>query len=172
MRSPIGNVAEEPIIHQGTEGVFFGSWKNVLVSIWEAQGTIVAVDRMLDAVAAMPRISPKRSDIYVIAEGARLPESGVRDHFVEVIQSHSADLACVAVVVEGSGFWASALRSFVTGLHWLAPRSFDFKLHGSIDDVITHLPPVHERLSGIHLDHGRFERLIREWRANGMARRS
>ena len=158
-----GNVAEEPIVHPGTDGVFFGSWKNVLVSVWEAQGTIVAIDRMLEAATAMPRIAAKRSDIYIIAEGARLPEAGVRDHFVEVIQSHSIDLACVAVVVEGSGFWASALRSFVTGLHWLAPRSFDFRLHGSINEMITRLPPIHERLSGIHLDQNRFQKLMLDW---------
>jgi hypothetical protein len=164
---PGGNIAEEPIVHPGTEKVFFGSWKNVLVSVWQEQGTIVAIDRMLAAISAMPRISEKRSDIYVITEGARLPEAGVRDHFIEVIQAHSNELACCAVVVEGSGFWASALRSFVTGLHWLAPRSFDFRLHGSIDEVIERLPPIHERLSGVHLDRNRFERVLREWTKTG-----
>ena len=155
-------------MHQGTPGAFFGSWKNVFVSIWQLQGTILAIDRMLAAIAAMPRISEKRSDIYIIAEGARLPEARVRDHFVEVIESSSKALAGVSVVVGGTGFWSSAIRSFVTGLHWLAPRSFDFRLHGSVEEVADWLPPVHERLSGVHLDPSRLRRVLDEWTAPRM----
>jgi hypothetical protein len=155
-------------VHQGTPGAFFGSWKNVFVSIWQLQGTILAIDRMLAAIAAMPRIAEKRSDIYVIAEGARLPEARVRDHFVDVIKSSSQVLAGVSVVVGGTGFWSSAIRSFVTGLHWLAPRSFDFRLHGSVEEVADWLPPVHERLSGVHLDPARLRRVLDEWTAPRM----
>jgi hypothetical protein len=155
-------------VHQGTPGAFFGSWKNVFVSIWQLQGTILAIDRMLAAIAAMPRIAEKRSDIYVIAEGARLPEARVRDHFVDVIKSSSQVLAGVSVVVGGTGFWSSAIRSFVTGLHWLAPRSFDFRLHGSVEEVADWLPPVHERLSGVHLDPTRLRRVLDEWTAPRM----
>lgn len=155
-------------MHQGTPGAFFGSWKNVFVSIWQLQGTILAIDRMLAAIAAMPRIAEKRSDIYVIAEGARLPEARVRDHFVDVIKSSSQVLAGVSVVVGGTGFWSSAIRSFVTGLHWLAPRSFDFRLHGSVEEVADWLPPVHERLSGVHLDPTRLRRVLDEWTAPRM----
>jgi hypothetical protein len=155
-------------VHQGTPGAFFGSWKNVFVSIWQLQGTILAIDRMLAAIAAMPRLAEKRSDIYVIAEGARLPEARVRDHFVDVIKSSSQALAGVSVVVGGTGFWSSAIRSFVTGLHWLAPRSFDFRLHGSVEEVADWLPPVHERLSGIHLDPSRLRRVLDEWTAPRM----
>src|SRR5690349_3743017 len=134
---PSFGIFDEPMVHEGTPGAFFGSWKNVFVSVWRAQGTVEGIDRMLAAIAAMPRIAEKRSDIYIIAEGARLPEARVRDHFIDVIKASSEELAAVAVVVGGTGFWASAIRSFVTGLHWVAPRSsFDFKLHGSIEDVV------------------------------------
>jgi hypothetical protein len=155
-------------VHPGTPGAFFGSWKNVFVSIWQLQGTILAIDRMLAAIATMPRIAEKRSEIYIIAEGARLPEARVRDHFVEVAKSSSQALAGVAVVVGGTGFWSSAIRSFVTGLHWLAPRSFDFRLHGSVEEVADWLPPVHERLSGVHLDPIRLRRILDEWTAPRM----
>ena len=153
------------MVHQGTDGAFFGSWKNVFVSVWRSQGTVLAIDRMLAAMAAMPRIAEKRSDIYIIPEGARLPEAPVRDHFIEVIQASSETLAAVAVVVGGGGFWASAIRSFVTGLHWVAPRSFDFRLHGSVDDVAAWLPPVHELRTGVRLDPTRLRRVLEEWTA-------
>jgi hypothetical protein len=153
------------MVYEGTQGAFFGSWKNVFVSIWQSQGTVLAIDRMFAAIAAMPRIAEKRSDIYIIAEGARLPEARVRDHFIDVVKSSSPFLASVAVVVGGTGFWTSALRSFVTGLHWLAPRSFDFHLHGSVEEVADWLPPVHERLSGVRLDPSRLQRILDEWTA-------
>jgi hypothetical protein len=156
-------ISDETTVHEGTPGAFFGSWKNVLVAVWQSQGTVLAVDRMLAAIAAMPRIAEKRSDIYVIAAGASLPEARVRDHFIDVMKASSDALAAVAVVVGGTGFWASAIRSFVTGLHWVAPRSFDFRLHGSIEDVATWLPPVHEHLSGVRLDPHRLRRVLEEW---------
>jgi hypothetical protein len=134
-----------------------------MVSVWESKGTIAAVDRMLLACAAMPRIAEKRSDIHVIAQGAQLPEAEVRDHFIEAMRRHESALACVAVVVEGTGFGASAMRSFVTGLHWLAPRSFHFGLHSSVAEVAARLPAVHERLSGVHLEPLRFRHLLDEW---------
>jgi hypothetical protein len=153
------------MVHPGTEGAFFGSWKNVFVSVWESQGTMAAIDHMLAAIAAMPRIAEKRSDIYLIAEGARLPEAAVRDHFIDVIRSSESKLACAAVVVGGTGFWASTLRSFVTGLHWIAPRSFDFRLQGSVEGVVSWLPAVHERLSGVWIDPHQLQRVLDDWAA-------
>ena len=156
-------LADEPIVYEGTEGAFFGSWKNVFVTNWLLEATIPAIDRMLAALAAMPRIAAKRSDIYVIAEGARLPEAAVRSYFIDAIKHSEHELACVAVVVEGSGFWASAVRSFVTGLHWLAPRSFDFRLHSSTDEVLERFPAVHEQLTGVRLDPYRLQRILDGW---------
>jgi hypothetical protein len=164
---PAASRDDEPIVYEGTEGVFFRSWKNVMVAVWESQGTIAGIDRFFDGVSQMPRTAEKRSDIHVITEGARLPEAKVREYFVQAIRHHETDLACVAVIVEGSGFWASALRSFVTGLYWLAPRSFDFRLHGSVDELVKRLPNVHERLTGVHLDRVRLQRLLEGWTSSG-----
>ena len=156
-------ISDEPIVYEGTEGVFLGSWKNIFVSIWLEQATILAVERMVAAFAAMPRIAAKRSDIYIITDGARLPEASVRSYFIDTIQASEHELASVAVVVEGSGFWASAVRSFVTGLHWLAPRSFDFRLHGATAEVIDRLPEVHEQLTGVRIDGNRLNRILDGW---------
>ena len=162
---PSFGISDIPVVHEGAPGAFFGSWKNVFIANWRSQGTVLGIDRMLGAIAAMPHIAEKRSDIHIIAEGARLPEAGVRDHFIEAIKASSDSLATVAVVVGGGGFWASTIRSFVTGLHWVAPRSFDFRLHASIGDVAEWLPPLHEARSGVRLDPARLRRILEEWTA-------
>src|SRR5690349_405881 len=128
-RSPSAD-EEEPFVHHAVPGAFlFGSWKNVVVAVWEAQATIAAVEHLAKVGEIVSRAHPEgRSNIHFIVTGAGLPEADVRAKFVELMKDKADELACVAVIYGGTGFWASAFRSFVTGLKWLAPKSFDFHL--------------------------------------------
>jgi hypothetical protein len=51
----------------------------------------------------------------------------------------------------GSGFWASAIRGFVTSVHVLLSAPFEFKVVGMLDDLVTWLPTVHARRTGVQL---------------------
>jgi hypothetical protein len=90
------------------------------------------------------------------------------------MKQNAEQVACIAVVAGGTGFWASAFRSFVTGLRWLAPRSFEIRLHGTIEEVARWLPAEHLKLTGVKLDPMRLQRLLAEWTdpKNHAARRS
>lgn len=56
-----------------------------------------------------------------------------------MMTERSSELACVAVVVGGTGFWASAMRNAVIGLRVFASRGFELRLHGSADEVVAWL---------------------------------
>jgi hypothetical protein len=147
----------------------FGSWKNVFVAVWESQATMRAIDHLFIACHALGSgASQLRSEVHLIAEGARLPEPEVRDYYVELIKAREAQIACVAVVIGGTGFWASALRSFVTGLHWLSPRSFDFRLLGSVEQAADWLPAEHWKRTGVEVDPRRLQRVLQEWSIPGV----
>ena len=120
-----------------------------------------AVDRMVRATTSMNGQHPTgRSTIHLVADGAALPTAEVRAHLVSAMKKNADVLACVAVVVGGTGFWTSALRSFVTGLRWLAPRSFDFRMCSSNEEVAKWLPDVHARRTGIELDARRLVKVL------------
>ena len=144
----------------------FGSWKNVFVGVWESQATIPAVERMVRATNALNDLYPSgRSTIHIVAHGAGLPTADVRTYFVDALKKNAEQLACVAVVVGGTGFWTSALRSFVTGLRWLAPRSFDFRMCTTIEEVAKWLPAEHGKRTGIDLDARRLLQVLDGWAA-------
>jgi len=158
---------EEPIVLDTEPGAFlFGSWKNVFVGVWESQATIPAVDRMVRATSVLNDLCPTgRSTIHIVAEGAALPATEVRAHFVGALKKNADNLACVAVVVVGTGFWTSALRSFVTGLRWLAPRSFDFRMNATTEEMARWLPAQHAKRTGVDLDKRRLVEVIDAWAA-------
>ena len=156
---------DDPIIHDAEPGAFlFGSWMNVLVAVWESQATDPGVERMAKVIRTVADARPEaRSNIHIIMDGAALPEAHTRVKFVELMKQNEGQVACIAVVAGGTGFWASAFRSFVTGLRWLAPRSYDLRIHGTIEEVVRWLPPQHLQRTGVRLDPVRLQRLLVEW---------
>ncbi|MET0591092.1 MAG: hypothetical protein ABW133_00230 [Polyangiaceae bacterium] len=156
---------EEPTVLDAEPGAFlFGAYKNIFVGVWESQATMNAVERMVKATNTMSELHPTgRSTIHIVVHGAALPTAEVRGHFVSTLKSHADQIACVAVVVGGTGFWTSALRSFVTGLRWLSPRSFDFRLCGSTYEVSRWLPNEHNKRTGIDIDPKRLVQVLDDW---------
>jgi hypothetical protein len=157
----------EPVVLETEPGAFlFGAWRNIFVGVWESQATIPAVERMVRATNALSDFTPTgRSTIHIVSNGAALPTADVRAHFVDALKKNAGQLACVAVVVGGTGFWTSALRSFVTGLRWLAPRSFDFRMSSTIEDVAQWLPAEHGKRTGVEIDPRRLVQVIEGWAA-------
>ncbi len=51
----------------------------------------------------------------------------------------------------GGGFWNSALRSAITGVLMLTPRSFPVRIHNTIDEVVGWLPDEHLRRTKVRL---------------------
>jgi hypothetical protein len=119
------------------------SWRNVLM--------------------AAANLGTRRSNIHVIGEGVGLPTPAARDGFVELMKEHADRLACVAIVVGGTGFLASAMRSLMTGMRLLAPRSFNYRLHGSIEEVAKWLPTEHLAKTGEEIDGRRLGQVLELW---------
>jgi hypothetical protein len=131
----------------------FGVWKNILVAVWRSQATGPAVERLAKATDAVAARRPgPRSNVHLIASGAGLPTAEARAAFVTLMKRNAESLACVAIVIDGTGFWSGALRAALSGIHVLSPRSFDFRLLGATEDVVRWLPAAHERKTGVPVD--------------------
>jgi hypothetical protein len=152
--TPFASQPDDFAVFDSAPGSFvFAAWKNVLIAVWAGQIDGASVGRFTKAVDEMSARRPGlRSNVHVVMQGTALPTTEARAGLVGSMTRHSGELASVAVVFCGTGFWASALRAAVTGMRFLAPRSFDFQLFGAIDEVIQWLPPEHEKITGVYLD--------------------
>ena len=156
----------EITIHDTEPGSFYiASWKNVLMVRWESAADSAAVERLAKVSTALAAADPqsRRSNVHIITETGGLPTPTARAGFIELMKEHADRLACVAIVVGGTGFLASALRSALTGMRLLAPRSFNYRLHGSVDEVLTWLPAEHHTRTGEELDSRRLGQVLALW---------
>lgn len=141
--------------------VSFFAFENITIVVWHGKPTPASVD-------ALTRISEKRrkanphgvSVIHLVQGQWELPDSPTRDAFVRLMKDGDGQLAVVSVVIGGSGFWASAVRSLVTGLRVLARGSFDMGLHGEISEVVSWLPAKHTARTGIAVKADQLERVL------------
>ena len=130
-----------------------GAWKNVLIVVWRTQATAPLVERLDRAIASLASRQPGlRSNVHVIAEGAALPTPEARAGFVALMKRNADQLACISIVVDGRGFWSSALRAALTGIRLVTPRSFHYRLVASVEETLRSLPLEHEERTGVRLD--------------------
>lgn len=135
--------------------------RNVMIVYWSSRATGSAVARIGAVTEQVLKTYPAGlSAIHVIANNAGLPTPEARSGFIQIMQEKAAQLACVAVVVGGTGFWASAMRSFITGMRFMSPRSFDLRLHGTTSEVMMWLPKQHAKLTNVALDERQLERIL------------
>jgi hypothetical protein len=135
--------------------------RNLMIVYWTSRATESAVNRLAAVTErVLERYPAGLSAVHVIASTAGLPTPEARAGFIKIMREKAAQLACVAVVVGGTGFWASAMRSFVTGLRFMSPRSFDLRLHGAPSEVMMWLPKQHTKLTGVTLDARQLERIL------------
>jgi hypothetical protein len=142
----------------------FSSWQNVRIAVWARQATGPALERLDKITHEMVRVWPNGISSIHVARGdlrmssappppmaERLPTSEARVGFKSLMERY-AQLACVAVLIEGSGFGASALRSVITGMRIESLRTLPMRLCATIDEVVEWLPAEHHKLTGVRLE--------------------
>jgi hypothetical protein len=100
------------------------------------------------------------SSVHLVNARVKLPDADARDVLAQIMKNSGNAVACAAVVVDGGGFWASALRSFITGLRVLAPGTVDLHAYASIQEVLAWLPAEHHKRTGKTLAVEQVERLL------------
>ncbi len=131
----------------------FAAWKNVSIFIWRAQATGMAVLRLARATDPVYAAHPEGvSNIHVVPAGTDLPTAEAQREMLALMKSRADRRACMVVVLGGSGFWASALRSFITSVRFVSPRSHALTILGSLEQAAFWLPRPHFERSGVWLE--------------------
>lgn len=127
----------------------FGVCKNVLVTVWRAQGTSPAMARLAVAMRKMAAEYPLGySALQLVCGSAGLPDSEMRVALSVFIGEVPRELTCVGVIVGGDGFWASALRAVITSFWQAAPRKFELRICGSSEEAARWLSARHLERTG------------------------
>jgi hypothetical protein len=128
------------------------TWTEIVAVVWRHETTVEAVRQLDEAVAELARSHPKGIGMLtVVAEGAPLPPSAARKAIADLLTASTSFIRCSAVIMEGSGFRAAAVRSVVTGLTMLAKHDFPHEIcdvEGAVRMFTDRLP----RATGRALD--------------------
>jgi hypothetical protein len=120
-----------------------------VVGVWSQRGNAVAV-QSLSRVGES--VKGTYSAIHIIRDGAGLPTPDGRAALVELLTQRSGKLATITVVLQGHGFWASAVQSALTGIHMVVPRAgAKLRLCESIEEAVGHIPQEHAAITGVQV---------------------
>jgi hypothetical protein len=142
------------LLHE-TQGFFMGTWKNVALHVWTGPATPTLVNVLAELWAPFANAHPEGvSAVHVIANNVSLPDKDARAQLGRLSNRYANQLACLCYVVEGSGFWASALRSFLTGLRMLTQGSFKQHICADIAAAARWVPTPHSQKTNVSFSPG------------------
>jgi hypothetical protein len=128
----------------------YSAWRNITIGIWANQATAEAAQRILCVSKFMAKAHPEgHSSIVFVLDGTPAPSPEANEVFAKLYDHKVSDLACMAIVVEGRGFWASRIRSTITGLRMSSPGAMQMRVSDSIQDVLDWLPADHSKRTGV-----------------------
>ncbi len=82
---------------------------------------------------------PKTALLLVLREGTKMPEMGARKAAAKLIEDIGERFCGMHVVLRGSGFWASALRSAITGLAMLIRNKQSARAYSTVREAADEL---------------------------------
>lgn len=124
--------------------------ENITIIVWHSKPTVAAVEE-LTRVSQYRRakFSHGISAVHLVPAALELPDGPTREMFVKLLRDGDGKLAVVCVLIRGAGFWASAMRSLLTGLRVVSRGSVDLGLHTDLGAAVDYLLPRHHEKTGV-----------------------
>jgi hypothetical protein len=106
------------------------TWGPLLGTLWKRETHVTAVEALKTILRSLAATVPNKKVgvLTIVAADAPLPSAEARSALVELFHDSAEAVVCSAVVFEGSGFRASAVRSVATGLALLARQPFPHRI--------------------------------------------
>jgi hypothetical protein len=126
-------------------------WKNVAITLWFGPATVESLPVYEQGCKRFCEKYPGGvSSVHIMVPGgSSMPTAEARAELSRIIRSFGHHTVGVGVIIPGSGFWASALRSMVTALAMLAPRGFGLQIFGDHETLSEWLAPLHSARTSV-----------------------
>ena len=111
------------------------SWRQVFAVIWRHETTMAGVLALRSTFSAFVATNPAVRLLTIVEARAPLPTAQVRQGLADFLGQQGAHIKRSAVVFEGEGFRAAAVRGVVTGLTMLARPPYPHKIFGKLSDA-------------------------------------
>jgi hypothetical protein len=129
----------------------FSAYKNISISVWVGQATVPSVQAAQRAAKEMTARHPNRhSTVSFVLDGLPAPVPEAMPLLAKMIGG-SGQLACAVTILEGSGFWASGLRSMLNNSHREGGGGALLKIATALDQVVDWLSEHHYDETGVAL---------------------
>lgn len=116
--------ASEVEVRHHSAACTIATWDRVLISIWRDNVEETLMKQAVGELKTLRELHPEGvASFAVLDRGLSLPSASVRRSLPAIVKASENLLTCRAVVLEGQGFWASAFRSLITGISYMAGRS-------------------------------------------------
>lgn len=138
-------------------------YRNVAINHWLRDVSLAGVAKLSALTAERQHELPEGvTSIHWLNAGVSLPSAEVRSALSDIMVRYPDHVMSVGVVVETEGFFASALRSAVTGIVLLSPKTIPVRVFGKLDDLVQWLPEVHQRATGVAVTSDELAGVLRE----------
>lgn len=105
------------------------TWQQIFAVFWRRETTLDGTVRMREASSGFASRHPRGIGLLtIVGADAPLPTSEARKALTELLAAGSSFIRCSAILFEGTGFRASAVRSVVTGLVLLARQPYPHRV--------------------------------------------
>jgi hypothetical protein len=147
---PIAGAPRAALFDHEPGQFYVGHFRNLSLVVWAGGADGAAVQRVRGVSQLLASKYPDgHSNISFVMNGVPPPSEEARIAFNYIFDGRVSDLRCMAVILEGEGFWASALRSTVTALRNAATTTFAVRLFSAIEPAADWLPAEHLTGTGV-----------------------
>ncbi len=127
----------------------YSAWNNVSIGVWADQATLEAAQRVLQMSKWMTQRYPQgHSNVIFVLDGTPAPTPEANQAFAHVHDPNVSHLSCLGILIEGSGFWASGIRSAITNQRLSSQGKVRVRVSDKTDELIEWFLPEHAALTG------------------------
>jgi hypothetical protein len=152
---------ELPVVTFAADGCVMGYWNGVSIVTWGTQATtalLAELEKMSEQLLAQ---KPRVSTVQMVVDGTPLPAADARAALGALTQRYAQHMVCAATLLQGSGFWASAIRSLITSMQMIERWRFETKTFADVKDVADWVAPLQAEETGDPIDPRELERVLR-----------
>jgi hypothetical protein len=125
------------VLRVSTRNHIVATWNCVLIVVYRVETTVAGVRATNEVYEDLTRTHPRGVFALTIVEkDALMPAVIARDALAEFLANAAGQMILSAVVYEGSGFRAVAVRSVVNGLAMLTNYPYPHRVFARVDGAV------------------------------------
>jgi hypothetical protein len=125
-------------LHLATRDHIMATWECVVILIWRAETTSAGIRYAQDVFDALALKYPQGVFLLNVVEpDAPMPVPEVRSGMAAFLTKGGSRMTLSAVVHEGQGFRAAAVRSLVTGLALITKLPYRHKIFSNVAEAVA-----------------------------------